>query len=131
RDLVGIEAVERSTERLALLEHREPRQPGLVHLQHQPLEQRVLVAHRKAVLGVGVGAVPGIARREVAVRAHSAPMSAISTPSIAASRSSSGAPNSALGVPAAHQTTSNLVSERSASVRIGRSWPSGGTPPIA
>ena len=39
--------------------------------------------------------------------------------------------NTALGVPAAHQTVWNRRSELSTTVCSGRSWPSGGTPPMA
>ena len=50
---------------------------------------------------------------------------------IAASRSSSRTSNTALGVPAAHQTVWNRRSELSTTVCSGRSWPSGGMPPMA
>ena len=49
----------------------------------------------------------------------------------AASSDSSSTSKTAFGVPAAHQTRSNRRSEASANVGSSRSWPSGGTPPIA
>ena len=57
RDLVDIEAIEGGEERLALFQDGQPRQPGLVDLQHQPLEQNRVVMRRKAIFRIMVGPV--------------------------------------------------------------------------
>ncbi len=42
---------------LLLLQDREPGQPRLIDLQHEPFEQRVVVADREPVLGVVIRTV--------------------------------------------------------------------------
>ncbi len=66
----GVEAPIGPTERLSLLEDREPGEARLVDLEHQPLEQLVVPAERETVLGVVIWAVPFVAGCEVAVARH-------------------------------------------------------------
>jgi hypothetical protein len=66
-DDLGIEAVVRAAERVALLENGEPREAGLVDLEHQTLEQRPIAREREAVLLVVIRAVPFVARGNIAV----------------------------------------------------------------
>ena len=51
----------------ALLQHRQPGQPGLIDLQYQPLEQHCLIFRRETVFRIVVRAVPGMARSKAAV----------------------------------------------------------------
>src|SRR5690349_4722294 len=64
---LGIESVVCPAEALALLEDGEPGEPGLIDLEHEPLEQPRIIREREAVLGVVVGSVPFMARSNVAV----------------------------------------------------------------
>ena len=66
-DHVRIEAVVGAPETLALLQDGLPRQPGLVDLEDEPLEEPGVVAQREAVFGVVVRAVDRVARRDGAV----------------------------------------------------------------
>src|SRR5215472_16784243 len=52
RDLVDVVGREGAGERSALLQHREPRQAGLVDLEREALEQHRVVTRRKAVFAV-------------------------------------------------------------------------------
>src|SRR5205085_2485580 len=63
-----IESFERATERVLLAQNGEPREAGLIDLERQSLEQRRVVAERKAVLAIVVGPVIGVPGRDVAVR---------------------------------------------------------------
>src|SRR5690606_22042292 len=67
RHHVGIESLEGAPKRLALLEDREPRQAGLVDLEHEPLEQPRVVTQREAVFVVVIGAVEWMAGSDLAV----------------------------------------------------------------
>src|SRR5215213_1111509 len=67
RDHLGIEPAVRPSKRIALLEDGEPGEPGLVDLEHQPLEQRRVVAERDAVFVVMIGPVPEVAGSDIAV----------------------------------------------------------------
>ena len=60
-DDLGIEPAVRLPEAVALLEDGEPRQPRLVDLQDEALEELGLLPAREAVLAVVVGAVEGVA----------------------------------------------------------------------
>ena len=65
-----VEIVVRPTKVFLLLQNGEPREPRLVDFQYQALEQRRVVLERKTVLGVVVGAVPGVVDGCGAIRAH-------------------------------------------------------------
>ena len=54
---VDVEAAEGGAERLALFEDSQPRQAGLIDLQHEPLEQYCLVLGREPVFAVVIGTV--------------------------------------------------------------------------
>lgn len=71
RDALEYEVVERLAECFTLAKNRQPRQAGLIDLQDEPLEEAIVVADRKAVLGVVIWAVKRVARGNVAV-AHGA-----------------------------------------------------------
>src|SRR5438067_985349 len=62
---------------------------------------------------------------------HASVTSAIVTSERAASRRSVATEKTACGVPAAHQRRPNRRSDSSTTVGSGRSWPRGGTPPMA
>src|SRR5205807_3884988 len=74
RDAVDVEVAKCFPERVALFQNGQPRQAGLIDLQHQPLEQRVVVLDRKSVLAIVIRAVKGMAGRDVAV-AHASMVS--------------------------------------------------------
>jgi hypothetical protein len=57
RHAIDVEAVVGFREPRALLEDREPREPGLVDLEHQSFEQRRVVPNGKTVLAVVIRAV--------------------------------------------------------------------------
>jgi hypothetical protein len=67
RDHCRIESSIGRAKRRLLLENGEPGQPGLVDLQHQPLEQRRVFSYGKAVLGGMIRPVPLMSRCYVAV----------------------------------------------------------------
>jgi hypothetical protein len=66
----GVEAVVGLTKGFPFLENREPRETGLVDLEHQPLEQLGVTGKRKSVFGVVIRAVPLVAGSDVAVGRH-------------------------------------------------------------
>ena len=57
---LGVEVTECMPKGPALVENRQPAQPGLEGLEADPLEQRALAANRQAPLGVVVVAVDGM-----------------------------------------------------------------------
>ncbi len=67
RHALDMESGECLTKGLALFQNREPREPGLIDLQHQPLEEAVVIANRKAVLAVVIRPVDGMIVRKIAV----------------------------------------------------------------
>ena len=79
-DDLRIEAAERLVEGRPLLQHRQPGKARLVDLQRQALEKHGIIAGRKAVFPVVIGAVPGMAWRNAAIahlRVRACGMSAI------------------------------------------------------
>ena len=71
RDPVGVEALERRPEALALAQDRQPRQARLEALEAEPLVEPALVADRAAPLLVVVGVVPLVGRLPAAFYATS------------------------------------------------------------
>src|SRR5207237_9523979 len=69
-DALDCEVVVRRAEAVAFAQDRLPRQAGLIDLEHEPLEQTIVVVHRKAVLLVVIRRVNGVAFCKLAV-AHS------------------------------------------------------------
>ena len=67
RDDVGVEPLERAAEVLALDEHREPGEAGLIDLEGEPLEKGRLGADGKSVLAVVVRTVERMPLRGTAV----------------------------------------------------------------
>ena len=67
---VDVEILESDAQAVALLEHDQPRQPGLEDLERQPLEQQGFVIDREAVFAIVIGAVDGMARRHLAIPRH-------------------------------------------------------------
>src|SRR5580658_122003 len=66
-DRIDIEPVIGDAKSRTLLEDGEPRQAGLVDLEHQPLEQHRIRTLREAVLGVVIGSVEDMARCRQAI----------------------------------------------------------------
>ena len=67
---MGLKPIIRELERRAFLEDGEPRQAGLVDLEHHALEESGIVAQREAVFGVVIGAVERVAGGDGAVGGH-------------------------------------------------------------
>src|SRR5262249_50253939 len=71
RHPVDVEALVGGDEARPLGEDRAPREPGLVDLEHEALEEPGVVGHREAVLAIVIRAVERVAPGDLAV-AHSA-----------------------------------------------------------
>jgi demethylspheroidene O-methyltransferase len=67
-DAFECETVERVEESLTLFQDGQPREAGLIDLQHQPFEEPVVITDREAVFAIVIGAMLRMAGRDVAVR---------------------------------------------------------------
>src|SRR5437899_542957 len=70
RHAIDIEAAERRAEVLLLLQNRQPRQPCLIDLQHEALEQTIIAGNREAVLLIVIRPMQRMPARDVAVAVH-------------------------------------------------------------
>src|SRR5947209_815969 len=73
---IDVEVAERGAEGLTLFQDRQPRKARLVDLEHEALEEAVVIGDRKAVLAIVIRPVPGMPGRDLAIAAHASLRSA-------------------------------------------------------
>ena len=64
------ESLEGPEERIAALQNNQPGEAGLVDLQRQALQERVVIRQWKAIFALVIGPMEGMPGRDVAIPAH-------------------------------------------------------------